>query len=410
LRGGFAELPLHDGHVPPWLLNYMKKLGEAIVRHIVEVYGPGEVVRRLSDPFWFQAFNNVIGMDWDSSGSTTVVIYVLKSFANVDAFRDLGFAVLGGKGDDSRMVPEELKLLKGAVDSERFEVASRLSAKIDGVALQDGYRLYIHSLIISEGGEWTVVQQGMNADAKLARRYHIYGNDVPLQVEEDPHSGVASARIESALNLVDRESSGARKAIMDLVFSTSLGRIVEYVAEVNRILKGVRSLAEFSKNLGTGPVFDWRKIAVFKDTCPRFYRPVTNVEIVRRAAERIRDEAPKSFSELLLVEGLGPESLRALALVADIIYGETPSFRDPTTHAIDPALYAYAHGGKDGFPYPVSPDLLKKTLEFLVKALEDMRVGEESMRVKALRRLALFAKKINDEMAQELGLAIYLRS
>jgi len=410
LRGGFAELPLHDGHVPPWLLNYMKRLGEAIVRHIVEVYGPREVVRRLSDPFWFQAFNNVIGMDWDSSGSTTVVIYVLKSFANASTFRDLGFAVLGGKGDDSRRIPEELKLLEGAVDSGLFEVVSRLSAKIDGVALQDGYRLYIHSLIISDGGEWTVVQQGMNVDVKLARRYHIYGDNAPPQVEDDPHSGVASARIEPALNLVDRESGGARKAIIDLVSSTSVGMIVEYIAEVNRVLKGVRSLTEFSKNLGAGPVFDWRRVEVFKDMCPRFYRPITNVEIVRRAAEKIRDEAPKSFSELLLVEGLGPESLRALALVADIIYGETPSFRDPTTHAIDSTLYAYAHGGKDGFPYPVSPDLLKKTLEFLVKALEDMRVGEESMRVKALRRLALFVKKISDEMTRELGLAVYLRS
>ncbi|RLG83765.1 MAG: DUF763 domain-containing protein, partial [Thermoprotei archaeon] len=275
---GYAELPLHSGHVPPHLLRYMKKLARAIAMFIVEEFGPDELVRRLADPLWFQAFNNIIGMDWDSSGSTTVVLYVLKNFANTSSFRDVGFAVLGGKGDDARRLPEELKHLSNYLDSPLFERISRLSARIDSVLLQDGYSLYIHGLVVSESGTWTVVQQGMNVEVKLARRYHLHGaRNVLPSTEEDPHAGVACNHRHRALNLVDRLSSEARRTILDLATSDPR-KILGEIMVVNRVLRGVKGLDSwFPKTRGSAQVSSLVRDPVARvdpAVNPRFYRPV----------------------------------------------------------------------------------------------------------------------------------------
>lgn len=396
LVNGSAELPLHYGRVPQELLYHMKRLGKAIALYIIDVFGPEELVKRLSDPVWFQAFNNVIGMDWDSSGSTTIVLYVLKDFANVTTFHDVGLAVLGGKGRDSRRVIDELAILDridrmGSIDLDKISYTSILSAKIDGVALQDGYSLYVHSIILSQNGLWTVVQQGMNTDAKVARRYHIHNM---ITVERDPHSGIACNSIGKAVNLIDYSSESTRNTIVDIINSTPLNALVRSIADINRILKNNRSLecwisrGSIMQNLDSNTI---RNANLSKN--PMLYRPIIDTNRVERALAILTSIKPSDFEELLVVKGVGAETLRALTLVADIIYGEKPSFKDPVTHTLDPFVYSFAHGGKDGIPYPVKLDVMKETIEFLEEALEEARVDIKIKR-KALERLSKLFNKM----------------
>jgi hypothetical protein len=382
---GYAELPLHEGHVPPYLLQYMKRLGKAIIMYIVNNFGPETVVKRLSDPLWFQAFNNVIGMDWDSSGSTTVVLYVLKSFANVDALNEVGFAVLGGKGGDAREVKNEVeKLSKYGLDPGYYKYISKLSAKIDSSALQDGYSLYIHGLIVSESGVWTVVQQGMNIEKKMARRYHIHTDY--LTSEKDPHSGIACNLKSYALNLVDTDSWRTRRTIMDLLSNPR--QTLRDIMYVNRLIKQDKTLEQWIKSMGTTTDLGsrYRGVVEVRKVNLLFYRPITSINRIEKTLEILTKKVVESFNELLIQEGVGPEFIRALALVADIIYNDTPSFRDPVTHAIDPFAYAFAHGGKDGIPFPVRYDVMKETIEFLEEAINNANLDGKLKR-RALENL-----------------------
>ncbi len=385
---GVAELPLHSGGIPPELIKYMRRLARAIVRIIVDEYGPNEIVRKLSDPLWFQAFSNVIGMDWDSSGSTTVVIYVLKSIAPPSRIDDMGFAVLGGKGADALRTPNEIReLSKYGLDSEYLEYVSRLSAKVDSIALQDGYTLYIHSLIVSKDRSWTVVQQGMNLDLLSARRYHIHNH---ITVFRDPHSGVACNYKSIVLNLVDVESSSTRRTILDIVANTSPSALAGKLRYVNRVLSSRdESLAKW---LGISDE-KVNEVRMLKKINPLMYRPIANIDAVKRIFEKLYSYKPATFEELLLTRGLGPEALRALALVADLIYGYRPSFKDPVTHPLDPYIYSYAHGGKDGSPFPVRIDIMKNTIEKLEEIIEESNL-ESKLKRQALRRLAYFMRRI----------------
>jgi hypothetical protein len=371
----------------------MKLLGSLIARYIIEVYGPRELLLRLSDPFWFQGFNNIIGMDWDSSGSTTVTLYVLKSAFPPGSLLDHGVSVLGGKGVDARSVPEEARLLGSTVDPSRVVELSRLSARVDSVAIQDGYTLYIHGVVVSESGDVLVVQQGMNLSGKLARRYHILvERNNTITCERDPHSGVASARISPGLNMVDDESTSARRALVEVVLSTPTESLVQDLQRVNRIVRGLPELTLFASRTSTLTTSS----SVLREKflkCPRFYRPITDIKRVERVAELIKRLAPLTFRDLVLIEGLGPETLRALALIADLVYGYEPSFRDPTTHPIDPFLYAYAHGGKDGVPYRIKPRDVDKTLEFFSRVVEGVRAGNREKEL-LMRNLARFTSRI----------------
>lgn len=385
INQGFAELPLHEGHVPPYLLQYMKRLGKAISMYIVEVFGPETIVKRLSDPLWFQAFNNVIGMDWDSSGSTTVVLYVLKSFANVDTFSEAGFAVLGGKGVDVREVKYEVeKLSRYGLDPQLLKYVSRLSAKIDSTALQDSYALYIHGLIVAENGIWTVVQQGMNIEKKMARRYHI--NTDYLTSEKDPHSGIACNTKSYALNLIDIESWRTKRTMLDLLSNPR--QILKDIAYVNRLFKQDKTLEQWIKKPSNSIDLDHvhKDLTVLKNINPLFYRPISNIARVEKTLDVLTKKTVESFDELLMLENVGPEFVRALALVADVIYSDTPSFKDPVTHAIDPFAYAFAHGGKDGIPFPVRFDIMKETIEFLEDAINNANM-EGKLKRKALANL-----------------------
>ena len=382
---GICDLPLHDGRVPPHLMARMRRLGSAIARIIIEEFGPRELVARLADPLWMQAFSNVIGMDWDSSGATTVVIYVLKSFAPPTALKDMGFAVLGGKGRDARRAPQELAAIDrlGIVDTKTLERVSRLSARIDSALLQDGYELYIHSVFISSDGSWTVVQQGMNLEHYTARRYHIHGLRTTPSLDRDPHSGVACNRIGVALNVVDAEASRCREALVRIVNELRPREVAKLVAEARAVISGTRPL------IGG---FDERVRELRNDPLVRYYTPRIDVDKVRRFLERLEGTV-RSFEDLALAPGLGPETVRALALVAHIIYGARPSHRDPVTHVLDPFIYSYAHGGKDGVPYPVRLDLLDTSIRVLEEALDRARIDFEEKR-RALRRLARFVDAV----------------
>lgn len=381
---GIADLPLHSGAVPRWLYEYMERLGRAIIGVLVEEYGPGEVVRRFSDPFWFQAFNNVIGMDWDSSGSTTVVLRVLKS---ISWNSDLGFMVLGGKGAESRRIPEESgvavrRLDLGEDQGLMIRRASYIGAKIDSVMLQDGHQIYIHGIIVSRDGSWTIVQQGMNIESGYARRYHISSEtfkNIPL----DPHSGLASNQILKPLNLVDRDSVDAVKLIEDL-FSQSASKILREIALADACIRGRRTL------IGDPCRSPKKEFTV------GYYRPINIDRGLIEAINRAQLEGARRIIDILSVRGFGPEAMRALVLVADLIYGYTPSNRDPVSHPIDPFKYSYAHGGKDGVPYRVRRDLLERTIITLEEAVERARIGEKEA-MESLRRLSRFSSMILGE-------------
>jgi hypothetical protein len=378
---GITDLPLHSGAVPEWLYRYMERLGRAILRVLVEEFGASEVVRRFSDPLWFQAFNNVIGMDWDSSGSTTVVLRVLK---NVSWSEDLGFLVIGGKGAESRKIPEEgpvaaKRLGLGEDWGREIQRISYIGAKVDGVLLQDGHSIYIHGVIVSSDGSWTIIQQGMNIDRGYARRYHISNasfKNLPL----DPHTGVASNSILKPLNLVDSDSMETIKAIEDLV-SQDVSKIIRDIALVDACIRGRKTL------IGDPCRGVKREFSV------GYYKPVKIDRLLINTMNRIQLEGAKRIIDLLGIRGLGPETMRALTLVADLIYGYTPSNRDVVSHPIDPFKYSYAHGGKDGVPYRVRRDLIERTIITLEEAVERAKLGDRE-KIESLKRISRFASLV----------------
>ncbi len=310
-RTGVANLPLHYGKAPPWLFQRMVKLAQAIVLAIVEDYTPQEVLRRLSDPFWFQAFGCVLGFDWHSSGVTTTVCGALK-----EGLRGLehesGLFIAGGKGKVSRQTPSELEAIgqRLGLDTSYHIYASRMSAKVDSSALQDGYQIYHHSFFLAADGAWAVVQQGMNEFTRYARRYHWLGEKIEDFVCE-PHNAICSDGRGEALNHVARE-------------------------DIN------------PKNLA-------------------------------RTLLSTYERKPDGFEGLIALRGVGPKTIRALSLVSEMVYGVPSSRRDP-------ALYSFAHGGKDGHPYPVDRENYDRTIHFLTEALRRAKVGERE-RLDSLRKL-----------------------
>jgi len=372
---GVADLPLHGGRVPRWMLRVMTELAEAIVEYMVEVRGPSSVVAMLADPYWFQAFNNVIGMDWDSSGSTTVVTGVLKTIT----WRrpELGVLVLGGKGGRARLVPEEAPQAEEllGVPAEDLVRMSRLAARADSAFLQDGYELYHHAVIVASTGDAVVVQQGLNDALGMARRYHVDKAEL-----EEPHSAVAGHPSTTILNATAAESRDARKAYLD-VLSEGPRRVARLLHEAQARAQGRPTLLDYTGAQNPAP----RK--------PPYYKPLRPSRQLIRRLEQLAHAPPASPEELALAPGVGPATVRALALIADIIYGVPTSTRDPATAPLDPYAYAYAIGGKDGVPYPFDPYTAMKAIEFLREALMEARVGGEA-RARALRRLARLARSL----------------
>ena len=347
-RSGIADLPLHGGRVPAWLATRMTTLGTAIAESVIAHYGRSALLSRLSDPFWFQALGSVMGMDWHSSGITTSVMGALKRGLNPRA-GDLGIYICGGRGRHSRNTPSELRRIADAtqLDGAALVRASRLTARIDNNAVDDGFQIYLHSFVLTGDGEWAVVQQGMNEGSRLARRYHWHSANV-RDFTADPHTAIVGEPQGVIRNLVDRRAVPAQDALLAITREDP----AKTLAEVRRLEMprhhDVRRADVSAKRLGA---------------------------VLALAHERdLRD-----FASFLLLEQLGPRTLQSLALVAEVIHGAPARFADP-------ARFAFAHGGKDGHPFPVPLKVYDESIGVLRRALDGAKVGH-SEKLQGMKRL-----------------------
>lgn len=355
-RSGSADLPLHYGHVPKWLAERMSRLGLAITEAILADYGKADFLRRLSDPFWFQSFGAVMGMDWHSSGITTSVMGSLKRAINPIS-KELGIYICGGKGKRSKETPSELITLgsKTGLDANYLVRCSKLSAKVDNTAVQDGFQLYMHNFIVSDEGQWTVVQQGMKTGTSTARRYHWHSADLHSFVEE-PHTGVCGINQGQILNMVATDAAGARQGMLQLT------------AEPERIISEVQQMMMPTHHEVRAEDVDLKRLGA--------------------ALWLAHERETKSFEELLLLEGVGPRTVQSLALVSEVIHGTPSRFKDP-------ARFSFAHGGKDGHPFPVPLKVYNETINTLRSAVQKAKVGEsdKSEAIKQLHKIAERAEK-----------------
>ena len=361
-RTGSADLPLHSGRVPAWLGRRMASLGAVIAEAIVHHYGRDEFLQRLAHPFWFQSFGAVMGMDWHSSGITTSVIGALKRGLSPRQ-DELGIYVCGGRGAHSRRTPDELNALGNriGIDGDGLTRASRLVAKVDSAAVQDGFDLYLHGFFVTADGKWTVVQQGMNGDSRQARRYHWHSQAVKSFVEE-PHSAIDGRPQGEIVNLSDRRAAPSRRAQLDLLADLGPERII---AELEA-WQGRAQPQLALPHLVMPAHHDVRPKDVF---ARRLHGTLA------AAAER----APVDFAELLLSPGVGARTVRSLAMVAEIVHGAPCRFADP-------ARFSLAHGGKDRHPYPVPLKVYDETIRVLKSAVANARLGREE-EMEALARL-----------------------
>jgi uncharacterized protein len=356
----YADLPLHYGKVPPWLAERMSKLGGAIIESVVLEYGRSEVLSRMSDPLWFQSLGCVMGMDWHSSGITTSVMGALKKALN-PKFNELGIYICGGKGKYSRQTPSELISLAERTGLNGTELVknSRLSAKVDNNAIQDGFQIYLHSFLVTIEGEWSVIQQGMNDETGMARRYHWHSTQLRSFVEE-PHAFIYGLNRGDILNLTDKKAQVTKNGMLDLVkLSPDL------------VLSEVRKITMPSHHDVRAEDVDIKRLG----------------SILALAYERETTD----FESLLLLEGVGPRAIQSLTLVSEIIHGTPSRFTDP-------ARFSFAHGGKDGHPFPVPTKTYDQTIEVLRGALEKAKLGN-SDKMQAIKNLTLAAQLIEKNFA-----------
>jgi hypothetical protein len=373
-RTGSADLPLHNGRVPAWLALRMARLGAVIAQAIIHHYGRDEFLRRLAHPFWFQSFGAVMGMDWHSSGITTSVIGALKrGLAPLGG--ELGLHVCGGRGRHSRQTPQELAAIGDRVgfDGAALAQASRLVAKVDSAAVQDGFDLYLHGFIVGDDATWVVVQQGMNGRSRRARRYHWLSEDLKSFVEA-PHAAIEGAPQGEIVNLTDRRAAASRRGQLDLL--RDLGPL--------RILREVAALAEHApaRSAADQPLLPHLAMPAHHEVRPENVMLRRLHGALAAAAER----GPADFSELLLVPGVGARTVRALALVAEVVHGAPCRFADP-------ARFSLAHGGKDRHPCPVPLKVYDQTISVLKSAIAAARLGQDE-RLDAIRRLDREARRL----------------
>ncbi len=357
-RSGYADLPLHGGHVPIWLAERMTKLGGAIIEAIVQEYGKSEALKRLSDPCWFQSFGCVLGMDWHSSGITTSVMGALKKAINPIS-KDLGIYICGGRGKHSRNTPQELMAIadKTGLDGNQLVWSSKLSAKVDNTAVQDGFQLYLHSFILTSEGEWAVVQQGMNTASGLARRYHWHSPTIKSFVEE-PHSFIYGRNQGSILNLTDKLAEPTRNSVLTIAKEDN-----------GLMMKEIRKIVMPNHH-------DVRA----KDV---------NLKRLGSVLALAQEHSLQNFESLLLLQGLGPRTLQSLVLVSEVIHGTPSRFNDP-------ARFSFAHGGKDGHPFPVPTKVYDETIDTLRHAVNKAKLGHTDKQ-KALKSLSLAALQLEKD-------------
>src|SRR5215203_4555055 len=365
-RSGIADLPLHGGRVPPWLAERMTKLGTAMTETIVHDCGRSAFLSRLSDPFWFQALGAVMGMDWHSSGITTSVMGALKRGLTPRA-NELGLYVCGGRGRSSRNTPHELRAIaeRRGFDGEALVRTSRLTARIDNNAIADGFQIYLHSFVVTSQGEWVVVQQGLNDQNGMARRYHWHSATVRDFVAE-PHTAIVGENQGTIMNLVDAKASRAQRALLEIANE----RPEKTLAEA-RHLRMPAHHAVHAKDV------DLKRLG----------------SVLAVAYER----GLKDFADLLLLEKLGPRTLQSLALVAEVVHGAPSRFNDP-------ARFSFAHGGKDGHPHPVPLKTYDESLSFLRSSLDAAKVGDTE-KLDGFRRLERFVRSVETRLAPQADFA-----
>lgn len=354
----YADLPLHYGQVPPWLYERMSKLGLAITEAIVQEYGKAAFLAKMSDPFWFQSLGCVLGMDWHSSGITTSVLGALKRAINQRS-GDLGIYICGGKGKHSRETPAEILKIaeRTGLDGNALVRSSKLSAKVDNTAIQDGFQLYLHSFILTTDGDWTVIQQGMNDNNGMARRYHWHSPSFQSFLEE-PHTSVVGENQGLILNLTDKNAKATKEGVLQLTRENPQQLINEIRNLVMPSHHDVKAKDVNLKRLGT---------------------------VLAVAHEK---ELPDAES-LLMLEGLGPRTLQSLVLVSEVIHGTPSRFNDP-------ARFSFAHGGKDGHPFPVPTKVYDETILTLETAVRKAKIGE-SEKSEAIRKLSIAAQRLEKD-------------
>jgi hypothetical protein len=369
-RTGTAKLPLHYGKAPKWLVIRMHKLAQKIVTIIVDEYGTGDFLKRISDPFWFQALGCVLGYDWHSSGVTTVVTGVLKQAVVPE---DHGIAVCGGKGKFSRQTPLEIgnigeRFSFSSHKIQNLQYASKMSAKVDNTAIQAGYQLYHHAFFLAEDGKWAVIQQGMCLQDCTARRYHWLSDNAKNFVVEPHDAIVGDVKRDIVLDMTAQKSESCRK--------TSVNITKEKPKKIKRMIMSIRpayqkSLQEWMpKTSGK----TWKEYPIDVLSMPR--------NINWKALQEVYEFKPHNYEELLGFKGMGPATIRGLALISELIYGEKPSWKDPVK-------YSFAYGGKDGVPYPVNRRAMDESIRILKQAIQEAKIGNKE-RTRSLQRLRRF--------------------
>jgi hypothetical protein len=365
-RTGVANLPLHGGKAPSWLTGRMRKMAKEIASIMIEEQGTSKFIARLSDPFWFQAFGCVLAYDWHSSGVTTVVTGILKAALSPE---EHGVAVCGGKGKTSRKTPSDIAAVgeKFGFSQETIDdltYTSRMTAKVDNTAIQAGYQLYHHALLVTKDKKWAVIQQGMSHEDRSARRYHWLSQNTQSFVEE-PHNAIAcNIKRERALNMVAKQSSAARKASVDLSKEPT-----------HKLMNLIQSA---SKPLNQASLTTW-----LPKTSNPWLQTQSTLNMPRNinwdTLTRIYEFQPSNYEELLSIKGVGPATVRGLALVAELVYGEEPSWEDPVK-------FSFAYGGKDGVPYPVNREAMDESIEILRKTVQEAKIGDKE-KLQSLQRL-----------------------
>lgn len=355
---GHADLPLHGGTVPRWLADRMMVLGTQITEALILNFGKKEVLRRLSDPLWFQSFGAVMGMDWHSSGITTSVMYALKRGLNPRA-HELGICVCGGRGKYSRKTPDEIKFLCDAtgLPGDSLIRSSKLCAKVDSTAIQDGFQLYQHNFVLSDEGDWTIVQQGMNVNERKARRYHWSSLNLTPKLPDayvnNPHTAIVGENVGKILNLTDTAADKTRSSILNISQEepTKLISEFQHLSSRNIIMPAHEEVRAEDVNL--------KRLGAVLATA--------------------YEAQPNNFENLLLTPGLGPRTLQSLTLVSEVIYGTPSRFNDP-------ARFSFAHGGKDGHPFPVPLKIYDNTIRVMGECIEKSKLGYND-KTECLKRL-----------------------
>ena len=361
-RSGLAELPLHGGHVPHWLAERMTQLGAAISETVIQQYGASEFLTRISDPFWFQALGCVMGMDWHSSGITTSVMGALKRGLNPKS-HEIGITICGGRGKHSRRTPEELRAIanRSGMDGNSLVRTSRLTARIDNNAIADGFQLYQHSFIVTKNGEWAVVQQGMNTERRVARRYHWHSASV-RSFTADPQAAIVGEYQGAILNLVDARAASAQKTMLHIVRQNPEATLMDIRKLVLPMRHNIRAEDVDLRRLGS---------------------------VLALAHERELAD----FASLLLLEKLGPRTLQSLALIAEVVHGASCRFSDP-------ARFSFALGGKDGHPFPVPLKTYDESISVLRRSLDAAKLGHTD-KLDGFRRLDRFTRIVEEKLSPD---------